>query len=70
MAEIAESLRLVGEGVEVVIGGLDFYDTPFGVLEQSGLGGAAFAFGLRKEAAVRQACPAVSELGGEEDGRV
>jgi hypothetical protein len=56
-------LRLGGEGVEAVIGGLDLDDSTLGFLEQFRFGAAALAFGLREEAAVGKASSAVAKLG-------
>jgi len=67
LAEIANGLRLGGEGIEVVVGWLDFNDATLGVAEQFGLGGATLAFGLREESTVGEAGSAVAELGRKKD---
>jgi hypothetical protein len=67
LAEIADGLRLGGEGIEVVVGWLDFYNATLGVLEQFGFGAATLAFGLREESTVGEAGSAIAELGGKQD---
>jgi hypothetical protein len=68
LAEVAKSLRFSGESVKVIVGRLDFDDSALGILDWRWLGCARSARGLRKEAAVGNACAGVAELGGEEDG--
>jgi hypothetical protein len=70
LLEVTDGLRFGGQRVEVVVGGLDFDDATLGILEGWRLGIAAGGFGLRKEAAVGQACALTAQLRREEDGRL
>ena len=67
LTEVAEGLGFVGEGVEAVVGGLDFDDAALGVGEGWRLGIAWRTAGLREEASVGHACALTAELGGEEN---
>ena len=70
MAEIANGLRPGGERVEVLVGWLDLDDATLGVGQWLGLGGAALALGLGKEAAIGHARAAIAQLGREQDCRL
>ena len=67
MPKVADYLRVVGEGVEVVVGWLDFDHSALGVLEDLRFGVAASAAGLREETAVGHSGALIAELRGEKD---
>jgi hypothetical protein len=60
LLEVAEGLRLMGESVEVVVGGLDFDYSALGVLENGRFGISARPFGLREEPSVGHACALIA----------
>ena len=68
LLKIAECLRFRSEGIERVVGRLDFHDAALGVEQGLGFGGATFSLCLGEETAVGDAGSGVAELGGEQDG--
>ena len=68
LTEVAEGLRLGGEGLEVIVGWLDFHDAALGILEEFRFSCASLAFGLGEETAIGKTCATVTENCGEEDG--
>jgi hypothetical protein len=63
LLEVAECLRLGGERVKVVVGGLDFHNSALGVLENWRRSVPALATGLREEPTVGHTRALIAELG-------
>jgi hypothetical protein len=68
LAQIAKRLRLCGERVEVVVGGLDLDNAALRILEKFRLSAATLALWLGKKAPVGETRSAVAKLGREQDG--
>jgi len=62
LLEVTKDLRLAGEGIEVVVGGLDFDNATFGIAEDVGLRGAAPTAGLGEEAAIWHPCALIAQF--------
>jgi hypothetical protein len=70
VTEIAEGLRIAGEHIQAVGGGLDLSDAALGVEQRRGFGIASGTPGPGKEPSIRQARSLIAELCGEEDWRL
>ena len=68
LAQIAKRLRLCGERVEAIVGGLDFDHAALWVLENFRLSAATLALWLREKASVGETRSTVAKLGRKQDG--